>query len=84
MQHFKPKKLGALPINQFNSSLIHTIRNHLKLTFWQFDGLGEKLFSILLIHYENTPREYTVIFHGCKNDYFQMKKCGIFLFLLKT
>ena len=30
-------------------------------------------------HYENTPIKYTVIFHGCKNDYFQMKKCDIFL-----
>ena len=23
--------------------------------------------------------QYTVIFHGCKNDYFQMKNCDIFL-----
>ena len=26
----------------------------------------------------------TAIFHGCKNDNFQMKNCNIFLFLLKT
>ena len=32
-----------------------------------------------IIHYENTPVQYTVIFHGCKNDYFQMKKYDIFL-----
>ena len=25
------------------------------------------------IHYENTPMQYTVIFHGCKNVDFQMK-----------
>ena len=24
-------------------------------------------------HYENTPMQYTAIFHGCKNDNFQMK-----------
>ena len=28
--------------------------------------------------YANTPMQYTAIFHGCKNDTFQMK------FLLKT
>ena len=30
-------------------------------------------------HYENTPIQYTVIFHGCKNDNFQMKFFDIFL-----
>ena len=27
----------------------------------------------------NTPMQYTVIFHGCKNDNFPIKKCNIFL-----
>ena len=30
-------------------------------------------------HYDKTPIQYTVIFHGCKNDYFQMKNYDIFL-----
>ena len=30
-------------------------------------------------HYENTSIQYTAIFHGCKNDIFQMKNCDIFL-----
>ena len=38
---------------------------------------GDK--TSLCLHYENTPIQYTVIFHGCKNDYFQMKNCGTFL-----
>ena len=25
-------------------------------------------------NYDNTPMQYTTIFHGCKNDNFQMKK----------
>ena len=25
------------------------------------------------VHYENTPMQYTGIFHGCKNVIFQMK-----------
>ena len=29
-------------------------------------------------HYENMSMQYTVIFHGCKNDNFQMKNCNIF------
>ena len=31
------------------------------------------------IHYANMPMLYTAIFHGCKNDDFQMKNCDIFL-----
>ena len=30
-------------------------------------------------HYENTPVQYTAIFHSCKSDNFQMKKCDNFL-----
>ena len=30
-------------------------------------------------HYENTPMQYTSIFHSCKNDNFQMKNCDVFL-----
>ena len=30
-------------------------------------------------HYDNTPIQYTVIFHDCKKDYFQMKNSDIFL-----
>ena len=33
----------------------------------------------LIIHYENTPMQYTAIFHRCKNDKFQIKNCDIFL-----
>ena len=35
--------------------------------------------QFVLSHYENTPMQYTAIFHGCKNDNFQMKKCDNFL-----
>ena len=30
-------------------------------------------------HYENTSIQYTAIFHGLKNDNFQMKNCDIFV-----
>ena len=30
-------------------------------------------------HYDNTPMNYIVIFHGCKNGNFLMKKNNIFL-----
>ena len=30
-------------------------------------------------HYENTPMQYTAIFHGCNKDNFHMKNCYIFL-----
>ena len=36
-------------------------------------------------HYVNMSVQYTAIFHGCKNDNFQMKFFDFFfLFLLKT
>ena len=28
----------------------------------------------LVLHYDNTPIQYIVIFHSCKNVYFQIKK----------
>ena len=38
-----------------------------------------------IAHYANMSVQYTAIFHGCKNDNFQMKFFLIFfLFLLKT
>ena len=36
------------------------------------------------LNFGNTPMQYTVIFHSCKNDNFQMKNCEIYLFSLKT
>ena len=30
-------------------------------------------------HYDNRPMQYTAIFHGCKNDNFQMKRHDMFL-----
>ena len=37
------------------------------------------IISMACILYENTPKQYTVIFHGCKNNNFQMKNCDFFL-----
>ena len=31
------------------------------------------------VQYENTPMQYTAIFHGCKNVHFHKKICNIFL-----
>ena len=35
--------------------------------------------SLPLSHNENKPMQYLAIFHGCKNDNFQMQNCDIFL-----
>ena len=37
----------------------------------------EKIY--ISLHYENTPNQYSAIFHSLKNDNFQMKNCNIFL-----
>ena len=36
-------------------------------------------FSLYVKHYANMSVQYTAIFHGCKNVYFQMKIFNIFL-----
>ena len=42
-------------------------------------------FQFCFQHYDDTPVQYTAIFHGCKNHIFHIKKIVIFfLFLLKT
>ena len=35
---------------------------------------GQDLVLYLVLHYDNTPIQYIVIFHSCKNVYFQIKK----------
>ena len=42
-------------------------------------GIGSLKFSLEIFHYENMLMLYTLIFHSCKNDNFQMKNCNIFL-----
>ena len=42
------------------------------------------IYTFRLFHYENTPMQYTAIFHGCENDNFQLNFLAIFIFLLKT
>ena len=39
----------------------------------------QKQEELHILHYANTPMQYTAIFHGCKNDNFQMKNYGVFL-----
>ena len=35
-------------------------------------------------HYDNTPMQYTAIFHGCKNVNFQMNNSNIFLIFARN
>ena len=42
------------------------------------------LFLASVVHYENMPMQYTVIFQGCKKYNFQMKKCYIFLIFVQN
>ena len=41
-------------------------------------GIGAVVGNIVC-HYANMSVQYTAIFHGYKNDYFQMKNCNYFL-----
>ena len=34
--------------------------------------------TAIVTHYANLSVQYTAIFHGYKNDYFQIKNCNIF------
>ena len=50
--------------------------------YWNLEKATEPCH--LTRHYENTPMQYTAIFHGSKNDNFQMKNCDIFLILAQN
>ena len=39
-----------------------------------FNLIVNVVLQSIRIHYDETPMQYTVIFHGCKSGYFQMKK----------
>ena len=41
--------------------------------------LNFKVVTAKCLHYANMSVQYTAIFHGCKNDNFQMKIFDIFL-----
>ena len=50
------------------------------VTFVQHAFCNKCFTKISLCHHENMmPIQYTVMFQGCENDYFQMKNCDIFL-----
>ena len=40
--------------------------------------------AVSVSHYDNTPMQYTAIFHDCKNGNFQIKNRYFSYFLLKT
>ena len=44
----------------------------------QVDKSVPQSLFVITWHYANMSVQYTVIFHGCKNDNFQIKKCNIF------
>ena len=44
-------------------------------------GIRNRRHWPFLVTYDNTPMLYTAIFHGCKNDNFQMKKKVIFSYV---
>ena len=51
--------------------------------YWNRRRIGLKILKESVVgaykHYANMSVQYTAIFHGCKNDNFQTKKCDIFL-----
>ena len=51
--------------------------NLLFLNQWKREIFSTK--ECAACHYANTSVQYTAIFHGCKNDNFQMKIFDIFL-----
>ena len=46
--------------------------------FYEIKQMSMNL-MIMNLHNENTPMQYTAIFHGCKNVHFQTKIFNIFL-----
>ena len=55
-----------------------------RLSYHYIDSTIPLLPESVISHYENMSMQYEAIFHGCKNDNFQLKFFTIFIFLLKT
>ena len=53
--------------------------NYVRCKLW--DHFCMEMFPL---HYENTPMQYTAIFHGCKNGNFRVTKFYIFLIFDKN
>ena len=82
----KPAPEGVVSVAHFLTVHEQTISN--RVCYFLFFGLFLAFrrfnYSELIFHYENTPMQYTVIFHGRKNDNFQMKNCNIFLIFARN
>ena len=69
-------KNGSLKLIEFRSFFF-------LFSFFFFGGGGGNFTNpdpkILPKHIANTPMQYTVILHSCKNTSFQTKNCDIFL-----
>ena len=68
----------------------HTVNIQMSSSFWKSghsaalylhfnEGDNNTVTHIKTSQYENTPMQYTAIFHGYKNGNFPMKNCDIFL-----
>ena len=58
--------------NKLDSTIYFMFKHHLVfvLVFYRSDAHSGYSFSLVCLHHENTPMQYTAIFHGCKNDNF--------------
>ena len=65
MLHFK---------NQHSYSQIHLKLQDIRSKIYYIKDMNTKQAH----HYENTPMQYTAMFHGCKNVNFQLKNGDIF------
>ena len=50
-----------------------------RILYYVVDYLHVSFSGLITRHYANMAVQYTAIFHGCKNDNFQMKCFDIFL-----
>ena len=69
----------------FRAKIRTNIKNQLKIVIFTAVENCSKLHRCVSAmnrrrsNYENMLMNYTAIFHGCKNDNFQMKNCDFFL-----
>ena len=76
---FSSKWLGLKFKNVFTKKKLMSRLISDKMYLINLDEQDKSLQDTWGQHYENTPMQYTAIFHNRKNDNFQMKNCDIFL-----
>ena len=69
---------GSSNFNEHPKHIFLQRNKHYQIYILLIAPLKKQFKNFVLLHYENTPMQYTVILQGCKNYNFQLKNYAYF------